>query len=680
MIQKIEDLRKSLITEAQNSPMLLSDLAGLEAYVSESYNSRSFIELLQNADDAGATRFYVKRYKNYLLVANDGRPFNINDLESLCRSASSNKSRGASIGYRGIGFKSVVSFAKEVHLVSGMYEVTFSKEMTKAIIEKANKVPLIRIPHELKSSVKTELKSELSKISNDGYNTIFIFTGATANQIDEEYTSFAYTTLMFLNNVRNIRINLSKEVNASINVLEQVEGRKKLKIATNDKITGWLVYSSDNCSIAFSYNNDKVERLPREEAIIHAFLPTEDSCGLGFVVNGDFSTDPSRRHLIFDETTKKVISEIAKLYLKILNHSIYNENDGQLKALMPYYDIKLIQLMKQSFEREFSTMLKSNSGATFSKMKLSPSWLNAADFHKIMSLAGVRSMSSKCADVQNIDSILKYLGAKTDDVNTIFSLLNPKDISLNGCAQIAVNAMKQVLMNHKIGALTKAAIFACESELRSLQEINDSNGEIDESFLQLMIDNGISFNDIGLCIKKIGINNLYEQQFSEEVPSNDDDDFDDDEEGIPSEVRDWFNGSSTSHSSSPSASSVQKWRSAEENTLAVLNENGFNLKDVSKQNVGYDLTGTDPNGKEIFIEVKSIDYAGQRFRMTNNEFAAAQYNQDKYYIAIVHQSLDSLGIGLIKNPIKNLNLTRQCIQWVWECVGYEYNPMKFKLK
>ena len=73
MIQKIEDLRKSLITEAQNSPMLLSDLAGLEAYVSESYNSRSFIELLQNADDAGATRFYVKRYKNYLLVANDGK-------------------------------------------------------------------------------------------------------------------------------------------------------------------------------------------------------------------------------------------------------------------------------------------------------------------------------------------------------------------------------------------------------------------------------------------------------------------------------------------------------------------------------------------------------------------------------------------------------------------------------
>ena len=85
--------------------------------MSESYNSRSFIELLQNADDAKATKFYVKRFGDYLFVANNGRPFNIKDLESLCRSASSNKVRGTTIGYRGIGFKSVVSFAKEVHLI-----------------------------------------------------------------------------------------------------------------------------------------------------------------------------------------------------------------------------------------------------------------------------------------------------------------------------------------------------------------------------------------------------------------------------------------------------------------------------------------------------------------------------------------------------------------------------------
>lgn len=674
----INELRDSLIREAKSSPMLLSDLAGLEAYVSESYNSRSFIELLQNADDAGSTRFYVKRYGNYLFVANDGRPFNIMDLESLCRSASSNKVRGTSIGYRGIGFKSVVSFAKEVHLISGEFEITFSKELTKTIIDKANKVPLIRIPHELQQNVKQELDTEISKIQKDGYNTIFIFSGVTANQIDEEYTSFAYTTLMFLNNVRNIKISLNKEVNASINVLEQNESKKKIRIATNEKITEWLVCSNDSCSIAFAIKNGKINRLAREEAVIHAFLPTDDCCGLGFIVNGDFSTDPSRRHLIFDETTKKVITDITKLYCKILQQGLQEDNEGLLNAMMPYFDVKLIQLMKQSFEREFANLLKTNCSTLFSKFRLSPSWFNASDFHIIMSSAAKPCISPECAEVIYLDGMLKFLGSKTCDIDTILSLVNSADISLNGCAQLAAYSMKQILMNHKVSAFTKTPIFVSGSELRSINDINDNENEIDDCFLQLMIDNGISNKDIGICLKKLGMNDLFDLQFNEEIPDESDSD-DCDSARSSSSIRDWFKASSSS-SSVPTSSSVQKWRSAEENTLAALNENGFNLSDVSMQNVGYDLSGIDPNGNKIYIEVKSIDYAGQKFRMTNNEFAAAQYNQDNYYIAIVHQTKEALEISLVKNPIRNLNMNRQCVQWVWECSGYEYNPMKFELK
>ncbi len=678
MNSSISSLRDSLIKEATYSPILLSDLAGLEAYVSESYNSRSFIELLQNADDAGASRFFVKRYKDYLFVANDGRPFSIRDLESLCRSASSNKARGTSIGYRGIGFKSVVSFAKEVHLVSGDYEVTFSKELTKSIVDKANKVPLIRIPHEFKYNVKTELESEIRIIQADGYKTIFIFSGVAANQIDEEYTSFAYTTLMFLNNVRLIRISLSREVNASISVIEQTKGRKRIKISTNEKMSEWLVYSDNNCSIAFSSKNDKIERLSKEEAIIHAFLPTEDSCGLGFVVNGDFSTDPSRRHLIFDDTTKNVISEIAKLYITILNQGLQNNDDRLLKAMTPYFDVKLIQLMKLTFEREFSNLLKENSGNVFSKIRLSPLWFNSEDFHKTMLSAGKLSISSRCSNVYGLDSLLKFLGSKTDDVDSIISLVKPTEISLTGCAQIAVNAMKQVLINHKVGSFIKTPIFASDNKLTSLHDINESGKKIDSSFLQLMLDNGISSKDIGQCLKKLGMSHLYEQQFSEVLSQNGNSKKDNINDNQPN-VRDWFNKTAAS-TPNVVTSSVQKWRSAEENTLAVLNDNGFKLNDVSKQNLGYDLEGKDPNGDNIYIEVKSIDYVGQKFRMTNNEFAAAQYNQDKYYIAIVHQSAESLEIGLIKNPINNLTMNRQCIQWVWECSDYECEPMKFGLK
>ncbi len=65
-----ETIRQDLLEEAKSSPNLLSDLAGLETYIAESYNNRSFIELLQNADDATSTKFKIIKENDFLYVAN----------------------------------------------------------------------------------------------------------------------------------------------------------------------------------------------------------------------------------------------------------------------------------------------------------------------------------------------------------------------------------------------------------------------------------------------------------------------------------------------------------------------------------------------------------------------------------------------------------------------------------
>ena len=113
MNNKVEDIKNKFIFEAKQSPLLFSDLANMEKYISESYIGRSLIELVQNADDAGASSFlYQKIDKETFIVANNGRPFSIDDLYSLCRSGASSKKRSNNnIGYRGIGFKSVVNYA-----------------------------------------------------------------------------------------------------------------------------------------------------------------------------------------------------------------------------------------------------------------------------------------------------------------------------------------------------------------------------------------------------------------------------------------------------------------------------------------------------------------------------------------------------------------------------------------
>ena len=681
MNKELSKLRESLITEAKSSPMLLSDLAGLEAYVSESYNSRSFIELLQNADDAKATKFYVKRSGDYLFVANNGRPFNIKDLESLCRSASSNKVRGTTIGYRGIGFKSVVSFAKEIHLISGNFEITFSKELSKQIVPQANKVPLIRIPHELDKSIRKELVGEIKEIQDEGFNTVFIFSGVLANQIDEEYTSFASTTLLFLHNIQVIKIDLSKKITANIAVIEENGKGRILRVSTTDAISNWFVCTDSNCSIAFYMNKDKIERLPKSEAIIHAFLPTEDSCGLGVVVNGDFSTDPSRRHLIMDETTVTVISNLSKLYASLLKYALSNKDKHIIDALMPYFDLNLIQLMKQSFEKEFSKKIKDTFCKELSNMKLSPSWLNAEDFAKIMAASNLPFIAPECNEVNGLNVFLKYLGNRTEEIGSLLSKVSNVELSVLGYAQLVAAGIREVLMNHKLASLCTTDLVISDGRLCSFKEINENEEEIDESYVQLLLDNGVSENDISQFLKKMGLSNINEVQFSDDDEDdytfNDEDDEDD--MSAPSSVSQWFNDAESSSKQAVNNDGIQKWRSAEENTLVALNANGFRLKDVSKQNLGFDLEGSDPNGKNIYIEVKSIDYVGQKFRMTNNEFAAAQYKPGNYYLALVYQNKDSFEISLIKDPVNRLNLTRQVVQWVWECTDYEYKPMRFKL-
>lgn len=671
---------QQLLNEAQTSPMLLSDLAGLESYISESYTNRSFIELLQNADDAKACSFYVGRFNGYLIVANDGRPFNSADVESLCRSASSSKIRGNTIGYRGIGFKSVVSIADEVHLISGDYQITFSRELTRSIVPDCVKVPLIRIPHPIRREVRDEVIDNINNLCCKGYTTFFIFSGVDIEHICEEYLSFPITSFLFLNSIRNVTINLQRSRTATISV-RSVHGYKDVDIDTEEEMIQWRVVSQDDVSIAFRKEEGKVLRLDKEDAAIHAFLPTEDICGLGVIINGDFSTDPSRRHLIYDETTKAIIRKISCLYAGLIKECIFEGKDNSadlIKALLPYYDYRLIHLTKNTFDQEFVCALKQVLGSSFTTTNVAPVWLNPCDYEIISD----NNFDRACVSVPGVIPFMKFLGCREDDITGVLSKLgNSSDISVEGLAQISSYCIKRILLNETIDGFIEIPLFISNRRNASLSEIDSLKSNIDESYIDLLYEKGLSMTDLHLCFKKLSLINLCEHftMQTDNIIKN--------MTTVPkstlvsggdcekeSETH-WFNSlPKVTQSSSP-----KKWRSVEENTLAVLNLNGFRLTDVSAQNLGYDLEGIDPNGDDIYIEVKSLEWQGQKFRMTNNEFAVAQIKKNKYYLALVIQNKETIEIGLVRNPIDSLKLTRQCVQWVWECSEYEFYPIRFKI-
>lgn len=77
-------------------------------------------ELVQNAEDAGARGLGFRCLEKGLLAWNDGRPFTPEDLEDICGIFDSHEDE-RSIGFFGVGFKSVLVLTEEPRLLSGPY-------------------------------------------------------------------------------------------------------------------------------------------------------------------------------------------------------------------------------------------------------------------------------------------------------------------------------------------------------------------------------------------------------------------------------------------------------------------------------------------------------------------------------------------------------------------------------
>lgn len=84
-------------------------------------------ELLQNADDAGATEASVSVEDSVFVFRHDGEDFTDENFASLCRFGYSNKRALHTIGFRGIGFKSTFSLGDRVELRTPTLSVQFNK-------------------------------------------------------------------------------------------------------------------------------------------------------------------------------------------------------------------------------------------------------------------------------------------------------------------------------------------------------------------------------------------------------------------------------------------------------------------------------------------------------------------------------------------------------------------------
>jgi hypothetical protein len=143
----LENLRNSRLKSYQSTPGDIEEHRRAELRVAGDTAGRPLIELIQNADDAmnqtsdsDNNRIKIILQNDRLLVANYGTPFTPEGVEAICNlDRSPKKDRRITIGNKGIGFKSVLSWSMKPTIYSTTFEFTFDREKSAKEITQALK-------------------------------------------------------------------------------------------------------------------------------------------------------------------------------------------------------------------------------------------------------------------------------------------------------------------------------------------------------------------------------------------------------------------------------------------------------------------------------------------------------------------------------------------------------------
>ena len=304
-----------------------TDAAETARFLSGLYTNRThfILELLQNAEDSGASQVMFRLYKDRLEFEHDGRSFNEADVLGITGILLGTKRVDLTqIGRFGVGFKSVYAHTLSPEIHSGCIHFV--------IEDYVRPCPL--------------------PPSDTNLGTLFIFPfnhddrDATESfeEIRKRLERLGMRTLLFLKNIQSVsfRIDagLSGKYSREVKPLVDDEFSKVVivhdeKHLENPQQESWLIFNRDvshltddgNSSlaveIAFRFNNAESNEDPQfiklTQSELFAFLPTEKETNLGFLVQGPYRTTPARDNIPSDDDFNISLGEeTAELVVKAL--------------------------------------------------------------------------------------------------------------------------------------------------------------------------------------------------------------------------------------------------------------------------------------------------------------------------------------------------------------------------
>lgn len=652
MQQFIQNLTEQYLSEARKSPLLCEDMDHMEQYLSESYSNRSFIELIQNADDASSSKILINIAHGNLYVANNGRIFSQEDISAICRSGSSTKTRGESIGYRGVGFKSTTSFSTKILISSGSINFAFSKKLVaNALGVDQQNVPTIRVPFFM-DSLPPPIASDICQIKKAGYSTIFTFQGVNTSLLLNELDSLSAECLLFLRKVEQIEITANGQSSYLSRVVNQNNTPRQF-VETDDSRKNlrrkWCVISIDSRpSIAFIEREGQLINYD-SAAVFHSYLPTMDLTGFNFRVNGDFSTEPSRKHIVIDNRTKIEIERIGKEIAQIVEESVSlddNECGIWVRSILDYRGhsqsgAMLYESIISKLKNDKWLFNVAGDKISSSEARLLPMWASSLS----------NSIVEKCDK-----NIIKV---KNSQLVQFFHLLEVKEVEPSFFFNLLKDPSKTILIDQ-------------ETSINILLEYANRQRMDSSAYDYHLMDLFVKTNTGGVSTLSDA---LSEDNFKGKIMYSISKQMD------PAFIQ-WINKqlglSNEMQKGSPINSIlrgrnriVKNWQSAESICVAIEQAKGNIASDESKSNVGYDVLSIEPNGRKKYIEVKMLESEGLSFTMTNNEYSTAHLYGENYYLCLVVGKDNNPSVLFIQDPINHLHLEKRVKVWEWLCTEYE---------
>lgn len=690
------DAIKGLQEESRASLGLIQELAGLEDYIAETYAQRCLAELLQNSDDSFSTKVTIFQDDNFLTYANNGRQFSLADFKSLCKSASSSKVRGSSIGYRGIGFKSVVNICSTVYIISGNLKCCFDRNRTSNLLGCSSGVPLVRVPHCLTS--EEELVCSRIVERNPGHSTYFIFSGLNRQSVIEEFSETQCENFLFLRHLIDISLDMP-----GISQLRFQIGRKEARvgkvsnceasfvaISSNslEASQNWIVISKDGACIAAKSSEGVPSRMLRQEALLHAYLPTQAVSCLGVRVSADFSTDPSRCRLKYDERTHLEISKVALLIVAIITELASSPDSLFLRALVdaliPYPDYKILELQGNKFCSCLVQQLESESSqkmirsSTIRYLPAAYKGIEAIGSRLPLAFNVFLPVSSTYSDALRFFELIGSQPLPLEHIVNFHSL--PENyIDAEACPIFLKNMLEADIPIKSLKSLY--TLVTSEGSVVSAIEAVKNKSVLRESFFNGLADALLSKRRAYDLLDDLGISSdqyvtAEEQQLTSRSVGTQPL-----QSGIaaPAAVNkagDNIPAVVVLDETAKRRYGIDNWRLSEEIVAFHYRSKGFQVVDVSQANKGYDLEVT-ADCRKFYVEVKDIRDSTKGFALTQNEYTEAGLLGESYVLALVQRDKDeTLEIMFVANPGKSLQayILKRAKAYEFLVSGFRYIP------